>query len=236
MKACFILFNLWQVSLYFSPKPLEGTWNFPQVPDSISLGSSTGEEETDTGDLDSVLSSSLPDADLALFDPLCGDNNVKTDDNVDGDGDGDALGEVGMIRSNAWLMEALSTCANMNKPISTQNEANAVDFSVISNSLGSSHEFELALDQNFSPADHNVRLDAHSRNVEVRKDSSGSLVEIGIGDENFMPLDFGGLGDFTESKVSCGRGDLDLSNHGSLRSQSVSSASSALSTPSTSGK
>lgn len=40
------------------------------VPDSISLDSSTGDEDTDTGDMDSILSSSLPDADLSLFDPM----------------------------------------------------------------------------------------------------------------------------------------------------------------------
>ena len=39
------------------------------MPDSISLDSSTG-DDTDTGDMDSILSSSLPDADLSMFDPL----------------------------------------------------------------------------------------------------------------------------------------------------------------------
>ena len=64
---------------YSSPKPLEGTWNFPQVPDSISLDSSTGDDDTDTGDMDSILSSSLPDADLSLFDPLRPDTAAVED-------------------------------------------------------------------------------------------------------------------------------------------------------------
>ena len=60
---------------FYRPKQLEGTWNFPQVPDSISLGSSTGDDDTDA---DSILSSSLPDANLAIFDPLAPSNDTET--------------------------------------------------------------------------------------------------------------------------------------------------------------
>ena len=59
-------------------------------------------------------------------------------------------------------------------------------------------------------------------------------MEVGSGDENFVPLDIGGRNSRTERKVSCGKGDIDLSSVSSTRSHSVSSASasSAMSTPS----
>nr|KAG5714465.1 hypothetical protein BaRGS_006911 [Batillaria attramentaria] len=146
------------------PKPLEGTWKFPQVPDSISLDSSTGEDDTDTGDMDSILSSSLPDTDLAAFDPLISDG---------------------------------------------KSPAVSVDLSSAGTALQDSGQA-----------------------FDVRKTPAGSFVETGAGDENFVPVDLRGLTESMEQKVLCGRGDIDLSSHGSTRSQSISSASSALSTPS----
>lgn len=70
----------------FSAKRLEGTWNFPQVPDSISLGSSTGDDDTDNGDVESLLSSSLPDPNMVVFDPLA--------PTPDGGGGGSTSGEL----------------------------------------------------------------------------------------------------------------------------------------------
>ena len=63
-------------------------------------------------------------------------------------------------------------------------------------------------------------------------------MEVGSGDENFKPLDIGGGKSRSESKVSCGKGDIDLSSVSSTRSHSISSASvsSAVSTPSHSAR
>ena len=76
-----------------------------------------------------------------------------------------------------------------------------------------------------------------ANSVEIRKSSGGSLVEVGSGDENFVPLDIGGRSSRSESKVSCGKGDIDLSSvSSSTRSLSISSVSSAVSTPSHSAR
>ncbi|XP_076464415.1 LOW QUALITY PROTEIN: ribosomal protein S6 kinase delta-1-like [Babylonia areolata] len=197
------------------PKPLEGTWNFPQVPDSISLGSSMGDDDTDTGDMDSILSSSLPDTDLSMFDPLRSDT-LSADTKE---------GSTGSLpRTNSWLTQAISTCALMDhttltgdhQPPSSPTAHNGL--SVTSGVAGSAGQ----LDSHTGP---------HSptaTSVEVRKSSSGSLVEVGSGDEHFVPQEVGGGGrdSRSSSKVSCGKGDLDLSGEGAPCSPPVLSGAS----------
>ncbi|KAL8589734.1 hypothetical protein ACOMHN_027242 [Nucella lapillus] len=211
------------------PKPLEGTWNFPQVPDSISLDSSMGDDDTDTGDMDSILSSSLPDADLALFDPLRSD--TLTADEVS-----DSL-----PRTNSWLTQAISTCALMEEAGLTPHPPSAPELTEPSAALppaaaaASSHNGLLSMPLSSSLSDGQPCAQSPSGSVEVRKSSRGSLVEVGSGDENFLPLEVGGREGRAGSKVSCGKGDLDLSTEGlpsTPPSTSSTSTSSAVSTPS----
>ncbi|XP_050407265.2 ribosomal protein S6 kinase delta-1 [Patella vulgata] len=71
-----------QDGLDVESKPLEGTWNFPQVPDNISLGSSTGEDT----DLDSAFGTPLKDSELSVFDPILM-KSCDVSDLIDGDDD-----------------------------------------------------------------------------------------------------------------------------------------------------
>ncbi|KAK7506834.1 hypothetical protein BaRGS_00001685 [Batillaria attramentaria] len=208
------------------PKPLEGTWKFPQVPDSISLDSSTGEDDTDTGDMDSILSSSLPDTDLAAFDPLISDGKSPAVSV-------DVSEESGMTRSNSWLMEAISTCASMEDGATAASDTDAVGMS-FGSFVGSDSLVNVPGNDSSSAqlSSAGTALQDSGQAFDVWKTPAGSFVETGAGDENFVPVDLRGLTESMEQKVLCGRGDIDLSSHGSTRSQSISSASSALSTPS----
>ncbi|XP_060080683.1 ribosomal protein S6 kinase delta-1-like [Ylistrum balloti] len=75
---------------------LEGVWNFPQIPDNISLNSY--DDDTEDGDVESNLSASLPDTDIAYFDPLSTENQD---------------GKQDIHTSGSWLFAAMNTCAEM---------------------------------------------------------------------------------------------------------------------------
>ena len=103
---------------------LEGTWNYPAVADNISLNSSNGKDTTDTDDEvndigdddveeDSAIATSLPDTDLAFFDPIAHDA-LGVQPTVES--------TSGMPRSNSWLLEGLNMCAEMET-----NESKAKD-------------------------------------------------------------------------------------------------------------
>lgn len=81
---------------------LEGTWQFPQVADNISLDSSTGDETMDTDD-DSVLTGSLPDADLAFFEHSGHEVSLTSPDDL----------SSSVNNSNSWLLAGLNMCADL---------------------------------------------------------------------------------------------------------------------------
>ena len=84
------------ISIFYSKEPLlEGVWNFPQVPDNISINS---DEDTDATDVESTLGTPLPDSEMAFFDPLT-------------DSQGDEQPGSRIHTSKSWIMEAVNTCA-----------------------------------------------------------------------------------------------------------------------------
>ncbi|XP_067680565.1 ribosomal protein S6 kinase delta-1-like [Haliotis asinina] len=158
---------------------LEGTWNFPQPPDTISLDSSASFGEAGDTDLDSPLGTSLPDTDISLFDPLASELVGEV--------------EVGMTRSNSWLVKALHTCAQLGED---EDRARTEDGK------------EDMATKNVADMDESQELSPEGEDV---------IFEIG----EFDPLRSRG-----ESKVECGKGDIDLS-FPSLRTGSVSSTTSS---------
>ncbi|CAG2214662.1 RSKL [Mytilus edulis] len=80
---------------------LEGVWNFPRVPDNISLNSFDDTDDSEAIDAESMLSTSLPELDITSFDPL------KSDD----------LGPPtpGLKTSSSWLFAAMDTCAGIDE-------------------------------------------------------------------------------------------------------------------------
>ncbi|KAL5009142.1 hypothetical protein ScPMuIL_014723 [Solemya velum] len=74
---------------------LDGVWNYPQIPDNISLNSFDDTDDTD--EIESQLSASLPETELSLFDPLLSvdEENEKSE----------------IQSSNSWLLAAMDTCA-----------------------------------------------------------------------------------------------------------------------------
>jgi hypothetical protein len=84
-------------------------WNFPQVPDNISLNSY--DEDTD---VDSTLGTPLPESDLAFFDPLT---------------EKDKSGQGTLRTSKSWIMEAVNTCNG--KVIFAPVEKKSVDKTIL---------------------------------------------------------------------------------------------------------
>lgn len=90
-----------QIFIFFiyrdTDESLEGVWNFPRVPDNISLNSFDDTDDSEAIDAESILSTSLPELDITSFDPL------KSDD----------LGPPtpGLKTSSSWLFAAMDTCA-----------------------------------------------------------------------------------------------------------------------------
>lgn len=77
---------------------LDGVWNFPQLPDNISLNSYEDTDDTDPGEVDSALGTPLPDTDISFFDPLMSEDQLKPTEST-------------MRTSNSWLFTAMNTCA-----------------------------------------------------------------------------------------------------------------------------
>ncbi|XP_033733841.1 LOW QUALITY PROTEIN: ribosomal protein S6 kinase delta-1-like [Pecten maximus] len=186
---------------------LEGVWNFPQIPDNISLNSY--DDDTEDGDVESNLSASLPDTDIAYFDPL------STED-LDGKPD--------IHTSGSWLFAAMNTCAEMD----SEDLRDETDSTTPSDTdAGIQIDFDEKTEEMTASTDTviEVRVDGVHKSetdTESRKSSTPDLSE-------FDPLRMR-----TESSVEYGRGDLDLSNatgKGSVSSRSNSAASSATSSP-----
>lgn len=78
---------------------MEGVWNFPQIPDNISLNSY--EDDTEDADIESTLSTSLPDTDISFFDPLSTDHDDPDDE------------KPNFHTSGSWLFAAMNTCAGI---------------------------------------------------------------------------------------------------------------------------
>ena len=84
-----------EVILSYRDNGLEGVWNFPRVPDNISLNSFDDTDDSELVDAESLLSTSLPD--MNLFDPLKSDERGPQ--------------TPGLKTSSSWLFEAMDTCA-----------------------------------------------------------------------------------------------------------------------------
>ncbi|RUS80357.1 hypothetical protein EGW08_011896, partial [Elysia chlorotica] len=180
---------------------LEGTWNYPAVADNISLNSSNGKDTTDTDDEvndigdydveeDSAVATSLPDTDLAFFDPISHDA-LAVQPHVESGG--------GIPRSNSWLLKGLNMCAEMETNESTaeggdENFCNSGEQTVMS--VGStvtdgSEQITSASDKTSS-----VELSSEFEFIRTMSQSSDG------------------------SKVECGKGDVDLSSEWQTRSGS----------------
>ncbi|KAK6997823.1 ribosomal protein S6 kinase delta-1 [Biomphalaria glabrata] len=188
------------------PAFLEGTWNFPQVADNISLDSSTGDETLDT-DEDSILASSLPDTDLAFFDPVGHESSLTSPDEVDA-----------LSQSNSWLLASLNMCAQLsdfeqNSEVDVKEECGTVDradtmvstdSTLTNHSIPSSSTLEKLSDLSDIDSSRKSSLTTGGRTDldqfdPIRRDSQSSDV----------------------SKVECGKGDLDLSVEWQTRSPSI---------------
>ncbi|XP_069116020.1 ribosomal protein S6 kinase delta-1-like [Argopecten irradians] len=187
---------------------LEGVWNFPQIPDNISLNSY--DDDTDQeGDVESNLSASLPDTDIACFDPLSTEeHNGKPD----------------IHTSGSWLFAAMNTCAEMD----SDDMRDETDSTTPSDTdAGIQIDFDEKTEEMMASTETVIEVKVDSAHMsdtenESQKSSTPDLSE-------FDPLRIR-----TESKVEYGKGDLDLSNatgKGSMSSRSNSAASSATSSP-----
>ncbi|KAH9490776.1 hypothetical protein Btru_046971 [Bulinus truncatus] len=175
---------------------LEGTWNFLQVDDTISLDSSTGDETLDT-DEDSILASSLPDTDLAYFDPVGHDAPVASPDEVDG-----------LSQSNSWLLASINMCAQINQMDRSQEEPAASE---------STDRTESMISTDSTLTNHSLMssstLDKMSDVSDVSWGSrKGSLTTVFKHDlDQFDPIRRDSQSSDI-SKVEYGKGDLDLSS------------------------
>ncbi|GFO48697.1 ribosomal protein s6 kinase delta-1 [Plakobranchus ocellatus] len=186
---------------------LEGTWNYPQVADNISLNSSNGKDPTDTdndiNDIDdegdSAVATSLPDTDLAFFDPISHDASaVQPSDEL----------SSGMQRSNSWLLEGLNFCAEMEtneaeedcEGLCNSGEQNVSGMSVGSTVTNGSEQAVSTSDKTSSG-----ELSSEFELIRTMSQSSDG------------------------SKVECGKGDVDLSAEWQSRSSSFVAQASAAS-------
>ncbi|XP_059179556.1 ribosomal protein S6 kinase delta-1-like [Physella acuta] len=196
---------------------LEGTWQFPQVADNISLDSSTGDETIDTDD-DSVLTGSLPDADLAFFEHSGHEVALTSPDDL----------SSSVNNSNSWLLAGLNMCADLESDEVEGNVDNAavtpVDPEHSRSDTMMSTESTIT---NFSALSSTSTLaklsDQESCGAGSRKDSlssSGFVTSQEFGE--FDPIRK--MSQSSDSaKVECGKGDLDLSAEWQVRSSSFSS-------------
>ena len=196
-------------------KLLEGTWNFPQVPDNISLGSSVDVDELGDTDADSPLGSSLPDTDLSFFDPIKSDPGDHSEQDHD------------ITQSVSWLIQAKTTCANMDdidsdmplgaEAVSDEAVSDEVAVAVDSNEDGSSVGRLKSAD---------TVLSDHSSSVQDSRDDLTASGQSGHSDHTFDISEFDPLRGRSLSKVECGKGDIDLSRPSSISQGSVNSMSS----------
>ncbi|XP_005107032.1 ribosomal protein S6 kinase delta-1 [Aplysia californica] len=200
---------------------LDGTWNYPQVADNISLDSSTGDETVDSDD-ESILASSLPDADLAFFDPLPHDQPATTAEETGGN----------MPRSNSWLLTGLNMCAEIDsqpQAEETKDEGSELP-SLHGPETTKRKDTMLSTDSTLTTSGSTpssstldrLTTDADSAS-DSRKDSLGDSSTItghGTDLEEFDPLRKMSQSS-DSSRVECGRGDLDLSTEWQSRSASV---------------
>ncbi|CAG5123035.1 unnamed protein product [Candidula unifasciata] len=200
---------------------LEGTWNFPQVSDNISLSSSTGDDTNDTDD-ESILATSFPDTDLAYFDPINIDTTMTEVTEISED----------TLRSNSWLLEGLNISSVMKSDIANNcvQDEDETTTPIFVKSSNDRTDTVLNSGSVASSSTLGKQSDVDNPVTSSRKGSfgSGKTTPSKTADlEEFDPL-----GPTSQSpdgaKVECGRGDLDLSleEQGSISvSSDVSSCS-----------
>ncbi|XP_061172139.1 ribosomal protein S6 kinase delta-1-like [Saccostrea echinata] len=166
---------------------LDGVWNFPQLPDNISLNSYDDTDDTDTGEMDSTLGTPLPDSDISFFDPLMSDDQLQPPEST-------------LRTSNSWLFLAMNTCAEMEKELHIEDQDMRTD-----SDAGIQISFEKEENQ-----DRHVSHDVAERTQPTTKPTipdtsefdplrkkSGSKVECGKGD-----IDLSGLSGISSANQS----------------------------------
>ncbi|BFZ11831.1 hypothetical protein BsWGS_14870 [Bradybaena similaris] len=191
---------------------LEGTWNFPQVADDVSLGSSTEDEIVDVDD-DFVSTSSLPDADLTSFNTRS-PSFTKT-----------VMGKS--TPGNAsWLQEGLNICAVMGSETSScytqgglvqELPGRSMILESSNNNRAPVIDAELAVTAAvFSALDSN-QLDPGAA-TRSKSDAVGKSI---------VPEECESVKETCQSsgssKTECGKGDLDLSVELHMRTSSCGS-------------
>lgn len=191
-------------------------WNLPQVPDNMSLNSFDGDDDPDLTDVESALSTPLPEADISFFDPL-------KSDTISPSPDADSPSEL--THSNSWLLSAFKTCAD----IETNEETPTEHKPVLSEEEGDTGiTFQVSgPERGTSPPEDGIDSKTVVGNEAAQSEKAVDKVDF----SEFDPLK-----SRSHSRVDCGKGDLDLSS----RSPSISScgtperkASQNSSTPST---
>ncbi|XP_045172329.2 ribosomal protein S6 kinase delta-1-like [Mercenaria mercenaria] len=157
---------------------LEGVWNFPQVPDNISLNSY--DEDTD---VDSTLGTPLPDSDMAFFDPLT---------------EKDKSGQGTIRASKSWIMEAVNTCNELETdspalPGSTELEDSTDTGLQMTGSVGNlTDSISDTLTQSSSRTHSTSTLDVSEFDPLTQSTGSGSSrVMVGKGDLDISQLTSG---------------------------------------------
>ncbi|GAB1609748.1 ribosomal protein S6 kinase delta-1-like isoform X1 [Argonauta hians] len=180
----------------------DGVWNSPKAPDNISINSMEEEElEEFDGDVASVLSSTLPDADISFFDPLHTSSTHSADK---------------LQTSNSWLLSALSTCADIDSagskntptlsPKPPNNETPASSVKEQSKILDSQPDEIPAFACNpLEPCKAVARAAKAAESPRRAKSHGKNNANVDVSD--FDPL---GLGSKGNSKVRCGKGEFDV--------------------------
>ncbi|CAG5123199.1 unnamed protein product, partial [Candidula unifasciata] len=186
---------------------LEGTWNFPQVADDVSLGSSTEDEIVDADD-DLVSASSLPDADLTSFDTRS-QSSAKA-----------GMGKS-ISGSTKWLQEGLNICAGMgsetiNSEFVRELPTKFMTVESSNNNRDPAFDAESVVPSSFSTQD-NFQADP-SAAASCKNDTVGKSIDVEECGSVKEALQSSG-----SSKTECGKGDLDLSVELHMRTSSCGS-------------
>ncbi|KAK3093939.1 hypothetical protein FSP39_022039 [Pinctada imbricata] len=161
---------------------LDGVWNYPQVPDNISLNSY---DDTDTSEVDSALGTPLPVSEISFFDPLTSEDSPHLD----------LPKESNLRTSSSWLFDAMNTCAELEQE--SELEARS-DFTESENGIQISVEESQELESGMeSISDPTLAEDNDENNSRA-----SSTIDLS---------DFDPLRSRSGSKVEIGKGDIDLS-------------------------
>ncbi|XP_013397496.1 ribosomal protein S6 kinase delta-1 [Lingula anatina] len=166
---------------------LGGVWKFPAVDEDLNFNSDDN-EDTDFTD-DSALNTPLPDTDISFFDPLM--NVPNSEDQQDHQG-----------HSNAWLLSAMTACAELD---SSQEHTQTTE------SPASNDVFDAQIPDNFGVVSSDTSGTEVPELVGAEADSVDGADLVLNRDSDSTLGQFDPLGSQSESRVECGKGDLELS-------------------------